>query len=229
MTTDPTTPPNDGAAFHELTADSSGATGTPPGADRREQAADDGPLLADSNDAQLVAVLDGPLAGQWFTWGDWQQRRRAAQHTLQACGHRSPALDYLPAGYQIANPVLAHTHGWAAVYRPTAAATVDVDAPAAQAHARTDSSARRRGDHAHDDGHHDDGYDDDGYDDDGYDDDGYDDDGYDDDGYDDDGYDDEHVEGYGEAIDDLAAAPAAADPQTPSAAADHDDVLDLAG
>jgi hypothetical protein len=74
----------------------------------------------DVQDGQLVAVQDGPLAGQWFTLADWQERLRAARRMLDASGRRSPSLDYVPAGYQLTNPVLDHTYGQAAVYRPSA-------------------------------------------------------------------------------------------------------------
>jgi hypothetical protein len=36
-------------------------------------------------------------------------------------GRCSPVLDYVPAGYQVPNPVLEHTRGWATIHRPAAA------------------------------------------------------------------------------------------------------------
>jgi hypothetical protein len=74
--------------------------------------------LIEQDDDQLVAVVDGPLAGQWFTWADWQHRLRAARYMADRTERRSPVLDYLPGGYQITHPFLAHTHGQAAVHRP---------------------------------------------------------------------------------------------------------------
>ena len=37
----------------------------------------DGQLVAQDDD-ELIAIVDGPMAGQWFTWSDWQDRLRAA-------------------------------------------------------------------------------------------------------------------------------------------------------
>ena len=101
----------------------------------------DGQLVAQDDD-QLIAIVDGPMAEQWFTWSDWQDRLRAARHNEERCGHRAPALDYVPAGYQVANPVLDHTRGWAAVHQPTQSTTPthSVRTPAA-----ADGDAQDRG------------------------------------------------------------------------------------
>jgi hypothetical protein len=92
---------------------------------RTQQMAVHGPV---EDDGALIAVLDGPLAGQWFTWADWQTRLKAAHYMADRTGRRSPVLDYVPAGCQVPNPVLEHTRGWAAVHRPAAAESAAVPA-----------------------------------------------------------------------------------------------------
>jgi len=108
---------------------------------------------ATAGEGELIAVLDGPLAGQWFTWPDWQERLNASRHVQERSGRRPPALDYVPAGYQIPNPVLAETYGWAAIHQPTTVAapladygvTIRAD-ERAEAHQRTDADARAAAD-----------------------------------------------------------------------------------
>lgn len=77
---------------------------------------------------QLVAVVGGPLDGQWFTLPDWRARLDAARYMAEHTGQRSSTLDYQPGGYQIDNPVLSHTQGWVAVHRPAASTTATPDA-----------------------------------------------------------------------------------------------------
>jgi hypothetical protein len=109
---------------------------------RTQQTSHQHPARADQvididDGSDLIAVLGSPLDGQWFTWTDWQTRLRAAAYMADRTGRRSPVLDYIPAGYQVPNPVLAHTRGWAAIHRPAHDAT-SADSSAADSGRRQD-------------------------------------------------------------------------------------------
>lgn len=68
---------------------------------------------------QLVAVVDGSLAGQWFTWADWRARLDAARYMAERTGRRDPLLNYVPAGAELAHPDTDRypgVHGQSATY-----------------------------------------------------------------------------------------------------------------
>jgi hypothetical protein len=70
------------------------------------------------DDDRLVAVMDGPYAGQWFTLTDWRARLDAARYMAQATGTRSPVLDYLPGPDSVPHPYLHEVDGIPAHYTP---------------------------------------------------------------------------------------------------------------
>lgn len=99
------------------------------GADEVEAEAPGAGRLPGGLDGELVAVADGPLVGQWFTWADWQTRLRAAQNMADRGQRRSPVLDYRPAGYQIPHPdpSVIGVRGWVATTEFTPIEDLDQD------------------------------------------------------------------------------------------------------
>ena len=68
-------------------------------------------------DNELIAAIDGPLAGQWWTWADWMARVQGPRWMLERHGVKAPTLLYRPAGYQVPHPHREGVHGWAVVSR----------------------------------------------------------------------------------------------------------------
>lgn len=66
----------------------------------------------------LVACLDGPMTGQWFTRVDWLARIDAARYLHEDRGQRrQPCLDYAP-GPLTRHPTEPAITGHALLHRP---------------------------------------------------------------------------------------------------------------
>jgi hypothetical protein len=66
---------------------------------------------------QLVAAIDGPLAGQWWTAEDWAERVRAAERMAPTREVPSPTLDYRQLRHELQHPHWP-IRGTALGYRP---------------------------------------------------------------------------------------------------------------
>jgi hypothetical protein len=93
-------------------------------------------------DERLVAVVNGPMAGQWFTLTDWRARRAGAADLQERAGIHQPCLDYLPGTQLVAHPHREGVSGIPAHYAPARhdvrEAQVHDQAPAAAAAAAAD-------------------------------------------------------------------------------------------
>jgi hypothetical protein len=74
---------------------------------------------------ELVACVDGPMAGQWHTAADWTHRLEAALYMADRQQPPAAALAYAPTGRSVAHPHVADVTGAAWSSHPA-----DVDAPA---------------------------------------------------------------------------------------------------
>ena len=78
---------------------------------------------AETDTERLVAVVDGPMAGQWFTLTDWRARLAAARHIAEATGTRTAVLDYAPGAQPVPHPQWAGVTGIAATHTPSRSAS----------------------------------------------------------------------------------------------------------
>jgi hypothetical protein len=85
-----------------------------------------------SADEDLIACVNGPLSGQWFTATDWAERQAAAER-MAAKNQRPTAVSaYTPAGHHVANPHVADTTAaaWTSTpQQPGPATTPDTSTP----------------------------------------------------------------------------------------------------
>ncbi|NLT55607.1 MAG: DUF2493 domain-containing protein [Actinomycetales bacterium] len=109
------------------TADTATSSGTETGtAASTPVATSDGLDLtgrAEADAERLVAVVDGPMAGQWFTLTDWRARIAAARYIAEATSARTAVLDYAPGPIPVPHPQWAGVTGIAATHAPSRAAT----------------------------------------------------------------------------------------------------------
>jgi hypothetical protein len=59
----------------------------------------------------LVACVNGPLIGQWFTLADWTARQDAARRMKERGQRPTPALDYAPTGATVSHPHVSDVSG----------------------------------------------------------------------------------------------------------------------
>jgi hypothetical protein len=67
----------------------------------------------------LVACVDGPMAGQWYTAADWSERLATAERMTERGQRRSPVLDYVRTGATVAHPHQDEASGGAWNHQPT--------------------------------------------------------------------------------------------------------------
>ena len=60
---------------------------------------------------ELVAIVDGPMVGQWYTATDWTERREAAARMVQRGQRPAAALTYADTGQITAHPHVPDAKG----------------------------------------------------------------------------------------------------------------------
>jgi hypothetical protein len=55
-------------------------------------------------ESRMVTAVDGPLAGQWWTWTDWMVRVDGARYMWSRHGRKVNTHLYRPAGYEVDHP-----------------------------------------------------------------------------------------------------------------------------
>jgi hypothetical protein len=86
---------------------------------------------------RLIACVDGPMAGQWFTAGDWAERLSAAANMTAKSQPPTAIQDYVSTGQTIGHPQVPEATGTIWTSQPT---THHAD-PKADMHAAADDAA----------------------------------------------------------------------------------------